>query len=527
MTVALVGPDAGAAPRARAVRRWTTATANAHGGARLGEVLGDVYYTLISSAIGFALALGVAEELRVSLPDPPAEAGVGSASLAPGVSWVLLAGLGVVLSLAARLGPVGVGGAEATWLLGLPVDRRGLVRPAARRLPMLAALVAAVVVGVLDAGLLADRDVGHILRAAAGGALGCAVVVLVAGLAQTLQAPRRAVAGVGDAVLAVVPVLALLTVLRGWPSPSLLAVSAPVLVGLVALVAGFGWAVDSRLRKLPARSLRESGSVTSQAAGALVSMDSRELGRALTDSAAQVRRRRARRFRVVHGPVGALVLADVLVLVRSPRHLVQIAVAALVPVLVAQTPQLAGPVGFVLALLVAGAVAASAVAEGARRAEMSPALDRLLPLDAKMARRLRLVVPVSALLGWSVVAFGAVGLWSGSLLPWLALGVAATPVWAAAAVRAAFRPAPDWGGPLVSTPMGALPGGVASVLARGPDVVVLGLVPTIVALVLDQVTPAVVGFQLAFAAIAVLVASGTDTRPLLERLTDPERVVGR
>jgi hypothetical protein len=158
---------------------------------------------------------------------------------------------------------------------------------------------------------------------------------------------------------------------------------------------------------------------------------------------------------------------------------------------------------------------------------MSPALDRLLPLDAKVARRLRLVVPVSALLMWSVVAFGAVGLWSGSPLPWLALGVAATPVWAAAAVRAAFRPAPDWGGPLVSTPMGALPGGVASVLARGPDVVVLGLVPTIVALVLDQVTPAVVGFQLAFAAIAVLVASGTDTRPLLERLTDPDRAAAR
>jgi hypothetical protein len=300
-----------------------------------------------------------------------------------------------------------------------------------------------------------------------------------------------------------------------------------VLGVLVALVASLGWVVDARLGRLPARSLRESGSVTSQAAGALVSMDSRELGRALTDSAAQVRRRRARRFRVVRGPVGALVLADLLVLVRSPRHLVQIAVAALVPVLVARTPQLAGPVGFILALLVAGAVAASATAEGARRAEMSPALDRLLPLDAKQARRLRLVVPVGALLVWSVIAFGAVGIWSGSPLPWVALGVAATPVWAAAAVRAAFRPAPDWGGPLVSTPMGALPGGVASVLARGPDVVVLGLVPTIVALVLDQVTPAVVGFQLAFAAIAVLVASGTDTRPLLERLTDPDRAVGR
>lgn len=518
MSDVLVGPEAGAVPGARTVRRWTTATANAHGGAKLGDLLGDLYYALITSAIGFGMALGVAENLRNGMPVAPAH-GSGP-NLVSVVSWALLAGLGAVLSLAGRLGPVGVGGAEATWLLGLPVGRRGLLRPSARRLPALAAVVAALVVGVLDAGLLADRDAGHVLRAGLGAGLACAGIVLAAGVAQTVRAPRRAVALAGDAVITAAPVLALLAAVLHWGAPPLLQVGAAT-VGLgVIVVVGLAVVLDTRLAAIPARSLRESGSVTSHAAGALVSLDSRELGRVLTDSSVRMRRRRWRRLRLARGPASALLVADLMVLLRSPRHLVQLVVAALPVVLVAGIPQLAGPLGFIVALLVCGYVAASATAEGSRRAEMAPALDRLLPLDAKQARRLRQVVPAVGMLVWSCAAFAAIGSWAGDLGAWLLLAVAATPVWSAAAVRAAYRPAPNWGGPLVSTPAGALPGGVAGVLSRGPDVVILGLVPTVVAIVLGRVTMPVVGFQLAFAAICVLVASSTDTRSFMERMAD-------
>ncbi|WP_448631613.1 DUF6297 family protein [Cellulomonas soli] len=167
-----------------------------------------------------------------------------------------------------------------------------------------------------------------------------------------------------------------------------------------------------------------------------------------------------------------------------------------------------------------GAVAQSATAEGARRAEMAPALDRLLPLSARTVRRLRMVVPAGAMLLWSLVVFAAVGGWAGHVTQWLALGVAGTPVWAAAAVRAAYRPAPDWGAPLVSTPMGALPSGVGSVIARGPDVVVLGLLPVWIALLLGTVTPVLLGVQAVCSLIAVLVASSTDSRGLMERMLD-------
>jgi hypothetical protein len=491
--VVLVGPAAtGAFPTGRSIRRYTAAATNLRSGASVGELLGDVYYVVITTAIGIGMALGIAGQLRASLPaGAPATAGTSSLSL-PGLVVVLVVGLaGVLLSLAGRLGPVGS-----------------------------AAVVGAVVVGVLDGGLLGDHHGGQVVVASLAAALGSAALVLAASLAQTFDARRGATSLVGDLVLAAAPVLAVLGVVLGWHPAGLPAIPLWSVAVLALAVAALAVVVDRRLDDIPSRSLRVSGSVASQAAGAVVSMDSRELGRALTDSAAAPRRRRSARFGLVRGPVSALISADATVLVRSVRHLVQIVVAALVPVLVGVVPQLAGRLGFAIALVVAGSVAMTATGEGARRAEMAPVLDRLLPLAAREVRRLRMVVPGIVMLAWSLVAFGAVGAWAGDLTSWLTLGVVSTPVWAGAAVRAAYRPAPDWGGALVSTPMGALPAGVTMVLARGPDVVVLGLVPVLIAVALGHVPSAVVIAQVAVSAIVFAVCSSTSTKSMMERMTD-------
>jgi len=520
--VVLVGPAAtGAFPTGRSIRRYTAAATNLRSGASVGELLGDVYYVVITTAIGIGMALGIAGQLRASLPaGAPATAGTSSLSL-PGLVVVLVVGLaGVLLSLAGRLGPVGSAAAEATWWLGLPVDRRGLLRPSARRLPLLAAVVGAVVVGVLDGGLLGDHHGGQVVVASLAAALGSAALVLAASLAQTFDARRGATSLVGDLVLAAAPLLAVVGVVLGWHPAGLPAIPLWSVAALALAALALAVVVDRRLDDIPSRSLRVSGSVASQAAGAVVSMDSRELGRALTDSAAAPRRRRSARFGLVRGPVSALISADATVLVRSVRHLVQIVVAALVPVLVGVVPQLAGRLGFAIALVVAGSVAMTATGEGARRAEMAPVLDRLLPLAAREVRRLRMVVPGIVMLAWSLVAFGAVGAWAGDLTSWLTLGVVSTPVWAGAAVRAAYRPAPDWGGALVSTPMGALPAGVTMVLARGPDVVVLGLVPVLIAVALGHIPSAVVIAQVAVSAIVFAVCSSTSTKSMMERMTD-------
>jgi hypothetical protein len=518
----LVGPDAPAGfPSGKAIRRYTAAATNQRSGASVGDLLGDVYYAVITTAIGVGMALGIAGQLRQSLPaTAPTVAGTTSLSLPGLVAVIVVALVGVLISLAGRLGPVGSAAAEVTWWLGLPVDRRGLLRPSAVRLPLVAGLAGGIVVAVLDAGLLGDHQGSNVVIAALAAALVSAALVLAAGVAQAADARRGAIALLGDVVLGAAPVLAVVGVIRGW-HPAALPNTPTWLVGLlVIVVAGLVVLLDRRLDHIPSRSLRVSGSVASQAAGAVVSLDSRELGRALTDSAAAPRRRRSTRFRVVRGPVSALIAADATVLARSMRHVIQVVVAALMPVLVGVVPQLAGRLGFAIALIVGGSVAMTATGEGSRRAEMAPVLDRLLPIPAREVRRLRMVVPGVVMLGWSLVAFGAVGTWAGDVPSWLTLGIVSTPVWAGAAVRAAYRPAPDWGGALVSTPMGALPAGVTMVLARGPDVIVLGNVPVLIAVVLGHVPTAVVVAQVVVSAIAFAVCSSTSTKSMMERMTD-------
>lgn len=512
--------EVGDVPRGRSIRRFTSATTSRRAGAGVGELLGDVYYAAIMTAIGIGVALGVAGTLREALPDATASGSATTVWSMPGLSLpalvvAVVVGLaGVVLSLSGRLGPVSAGGPEATWWLPLPVERRGLLRPAVWRVPAGAALVSGVVVGVLDAGVLAApgrRVVSTVLAAA----LGAAVVVLVASLGQTLDVSRRATSVAGDLVLVGAVVLAVVSGVAGWRPDGLPEVSLLALAGLLVVAGALVLAVDRGLGRIPSRSLRAGGAVASQALGAVVSLDTRELGRVLTD-ASLPRRRRAARLRAVRGPVSALVVADALVVLRSPRRLALLTATALVPALVGTAPQLAGPVGFGIALVVGGSVATTTAAEGARRAEMAPVLDRLLPLAARDVRRVRMLVPAAVMTAWSAVAFGVVGLWHGDVAGWLALGVAAVPVWAGAAVRAAYRPAPDWSGPLVATPVGAVPTGVTAVLARGPDVLALGLVPVLVSLLLARVHLEVVLVQTVLSAVVVAVATSTTT--LAERL---------
>lgn len=516
-TQAVLPGEVGDVPAARSIRRFTAAAGRARAGASLGSLLGDVYYAVISVAIGAAVAFGVAGQVRVSLPPAPQVPPPTGLSLPALVVVVLLAAAGVLVSLAGRLGPVGAGGPESAWWLALPVDRRGLLRPAVRRLPVVGAVAGGAVVALLDAGLLGDAG-ARVVRAAAAGVLVAALLVLLAAVLQAAGVPRRVVALVGDAVLGVSALLAVGLALGGTRLDALPVAPWPVLAAGVVAVAVVAWLVDRRLVRIPARSLRESGSVASQAVGAVMSMDSRELGRALTSGSARPVRRWVSRLRGVRGPATALVVADLAQLRRSPRHMVQLVVAALLPWLATVVPQLEGVGGVLVAILLGGAVAASAVGEGARQGEMNPILDRLLPLPAKSVRRLRMAVPGVAMLAWSLLAFAALGRWVGAPAAWLALGVVGTPVWAAAAVRAAYRPGPNWSKPLVSTPFGALPSGVTSVVSRGPDLVVLCLLPTWIAVILRNVSPTLLLVQVAASAIAVSVASSIATGTLMDRL---------
>ena len=77
-------------------------------------------------------------------------------------------------------------------------------------------------------------------------------------------------------------------------------------------------------------------------------------------------------------------------------------------------------------------------------------------------------------------------------------------------------------GTLVSTPMGASPTGVASVLARGPDLVVLCLLPVWIAVLLRTINTPLVYSQIVLSVIAVAIASSIRTRSLMETLMDAQ-----
>ena len=127
----------------------------------------------------------------------------------------------------------------------------------------------------------------------------------LAGLVQGAVGSRPVVVA-GDVLLACGPLVGA----RG-PGHRLAAGSLPsrALVALVVLAVALAAAVaalDTRLGAIPARSLRESGAVAAHAAGALASMDSRELGRALSDRLSRPTRRRSLRMRLVPDPCGAV-----------------------------------------------------------------------------------------------------------------------------------------------------------------------------------------------------------------------------
>jgi hypothetical protein len=494
----------GAAVR-RFTRRATAALADTSWISRTGDLLSG----LTSAGIFVALCGGTVSSLREQIAARPS---AGSAVLPGGLTAaaVAVAVVGGLVALFARLGPVSATPATAAWWLPLPAGRRGLLRGELRRVLVLAAATAVVVgvpvvltmtrtldgvlAGLAAGGLLAVVAVGVLVVRQAGGAgrwvpglAGAVTVLAVAGPA--------AIGCLAAAVGARVPWGA------GWSSSAPL--TGGVLIGLLAVAVVSVLAADRRLGSLPAGALRASGETVQYATASVFSLDTRELGRALRTTVRRPRRRPA--WRWVRDPWHAVVAGDLAVLTRSPVRWGQLLLGAALPVLAARTQGPAElPALMAVAVVLGWGIAATALGEPSRRASAAPAADRALPMGAAAVVRARALVPVAVLAVVCGISALLVGQGTGSAAAWLALGVAAAPAWAGAAVRAGYRPDLDWSGPVLASPMGAVPVGVSATLLRGPDVGVLG---TVLALLLGSVPPVLIGVQLlwslALAAFAV------------------------
>src|SRR5699024_8691953 len=154
---------------------------------------------------------------------------------------------------------------------------------------------------------------------------------------------RRVAATLGDLLLALVP-LAVLVLVLAPPAPLEVAGAWWPLAVAVALALPAGWWALRSLPQLHDAELRERGPATVVLRGASLSMDTRALGRALDTQSRRTRRRSAQlralpRLVGALGPGAALAAADTLLLLRSPRRLVQILCGAAIALAAPSLPQ--------------------------------------------------------------------------------------------------------------------------------------------------------------------------------------------
>ncbi|MEJ5887792.1 DUF6297 family protein, partial [Pseudokineococcus marinus] len=245
----------------------------------------------------------------------------------------------------------------------------------------------------------------------------------------------------------------------------------------VALVA----VLVRRAGAAPGASLASAGALSAHVAGSGALLDTRAVGRALAEPPGAARptaRRRSSRWTragLVRGPLGALVVADLLAVLRSPRRVLTAAVLAVVPAGLAASSG-DSRVVVLIAVLACGYGAATALAEPVRVRVLAPGLDAVLPVAPGRAAAAHLLALALLTTAASAVAAGALALLAPGVLP-LLLVVASGPALAAAALRGAARPELDPGSAIVSTQAGPLPIGVVTSLTRGPDLAVVALLP--------------------------------------------------
>lgn len=488
-------------PTGARLRRLTRAALAVHGGGRAGDLFNDVYTAAIGLAVSGALVIGIANEFALGLrAAPTARVDVGWLGWAGAVLTV-----GAGLALAGRIGPIFLNAGYSAWWLPTPVDRRGLLRPRLTGTILIGAGIGAAA-GIPVAILLGGPAAAIILALAAGSALATAG----ASTHQVRARPRRnqvpPAVRLGELLIAasLVPV-GLGAVLPG---------AAPDLgwwwwagaLGCV-IAAGAVWiGVARRLENVWGPHLRERGMLAAGLHGAAQSFDTRELGFFLNASADGTQRlRRSRRFRPVRSAPAALIAAEALQLLRTPRHLAQVAIGAAIPLLSALAGWSVWVTG--IGMLAGGLLSASALAGPARHAYRSPAVDGLWPMSASAVRWCRLALPSAVMVLWGAGIAAIIG---GFGLAWIALGIASGPVFAAGAIRSAYRKPVDWSAPLVTTPDGqAIPPGAFSAISVGPDLPVLAGLPLWLAIGAVGPTPTLIGLQTLASALALLAAANT------------------
>jgi len=481
--------DFGAIPAAKELRRWMRKVRRGKADRTFWQQFEDIYLVI------FALVMVGATGGNVILHLNEKSAACTSAScswLLDTVPWILMPLLvSWMLRVLLSVGPVSASRATGFWLLTTPVDRGALLRPTYRLVIGVAA-----VVGALAAVL------GFALFGAAWSAVGEAalltIVLLICTACATVWAQQSATRirwalriADGFLLVAAVPALilasrtgaaayspngdafrgvAVITITQYHPEPLLSSADVRLLTlgGVALVVAAFLVVLTAQqLNRLPRQSVVAGGELLAGMAGAAITMDVGLLADVVSGRHwRQVGRLHSRRGRSSH--VQAIMHREFLRILRWPRRLIVGFGLLVVPYAVAGTGY---DVLVPIAAAIAGFIATRPLMDGLRSVSRSTGLVRALGMDLRDLRVAMSLVPALFVILWTALALPALG------DPATAFAVGAGIL--TGVIRQASAKPPSYAGPLVASPMGAIPPGLFSQPIRGFDLLLLCLVPVL------------------------------------------------
>jgi hypothetical protein len=483
--------DFGTIPSSGSLRQWMRTTRRQHADRSFWEIFENVYLVLFTIAMVGATGGNVVRHLNSNVSGCTTATCGHLTGAMPWIAVPLL--LATTIRMLLAVGPVSASRATGFWLLGTPVNRAALLRPA-YRLVMAAVALTGMVIGAVVWALL-GASWSDVVQAAVliAALLVCAAAATV-WAQQTIRRTRWA-SRVADVLLlaAVVPALLLALQPREDQFTNVI-VTAPVyryendhptlhlgqiqddgssalplLVCAVAVVvcALLVFLASRTLDRLGRTSVIAGGELLAGLAGAASSLDISMLGDVIAGRHWRLKGRvHSRRGRGAQG--AAIVHREFLRILRWPRR-VAVAFALLV------VPYAIHGAGFhvlvPIGAAIAGFIAVRPMLDGLRTACRSTGLVRALGWDLRELRVVMAVVPGLFTILWAACAYPAIGSASASFA--VAAGILS------GTVRQASARPPSYAGPLVTSPMGAIPPGLFSQPARGFDLLILCLAPVL------------------------------------------------
>ncbi|GAA1681609.1 hypothetical protein GCM10009745_27230 [Kribbella yunnanensis] len=486
----------GAIPSPRALRKWMRETRRKHADRSFGQLFEDVYLVIFTLAMLGATGGNVVKHLNADMTTCDSLHCWRLWDALPFIIFPLL--VATTLRVLLSIGPVSASRATGFWLLGTPVNRSALLRPTYWKaiagtavLGGVVSLVAWAVLGEPYASLVELTVMTTALM------IGAACVTVWA-----QQTARRTwwTLRVADLLLVAAVIPAVWLAVERFKDPEniqwanviiVMSTEAPnnqlwfgfgptiepyqmrlLMIVVVALVVVLGLVLLTArtLGRLSRTNVIAGGDLLAGLAGAASSLDPSMLADVVAGRHWRLKgRAKTRRGRGSQG--GALIHREFVRILRWPRRLVMAFALLVVPYAVAGAgfdPLVPIAAGF------AGFAAIRPLMDGLRSVCRSKGLVRALGYDLRELRVLMAIAPGLITVVWALAAYPILG--SGAATFAVGAGVIA------GAVRQASARPPSYSGPLVASPMGAIPPGLFSQPMRGFDVLLICLAPVLLGL---------------------------------------------